>query len=62
MTATNQVASMSASGSRMNVAPTGQKRLVIVGATGMVGGERHAELCQRSIQTVMPGSRPAGSP
>jgi uncharacterized protein YbjT (DUF2867 family) len=38
MTATNHVPSMSASGSRMNVPAAGQKRLVVVGATGMVGG------------------------
>ncbi len=38
MTATNPGASMSASESSMNVPRLGQKRLVIVGATGMVGG------------------------
>src|SRR5260370_29975434 len=38
MTTTNQVSSMSASGPSRNVQTAGQKRLVIVGATGMVGG------------------------
>ncbi len=37
MTTTNQVSSMSASGPSRNVPTVGQKRLVIVGATGMVG-------------------------
>jgi uncharacterized protein YbjT (DUF2867 family) len=38
MTTANQMSSMSASGPSMNVPTVGQKRLVIVGATGMVGG------------------------
>jgi hypothetical protein len=42
MTATNQVASMSAlaasQGSSMNVPTAGPKRLVILGASGMAGG------------------------
>jgi uncharacterized protein YbjT (DUF2867 family) len=38
MTTTKQVFSMSASGTSMNDPTVGQKRLVIVGATGMVGG------------------------
>ena len=38
MTTTNQVSSMSGSGPLMTVPTVGQKRLVIVGATGMVGG------------------------
>jgi uncharacterized protein YbjT (DUF2867 family) len=38
MTTTNQVSPMTSSGPSMNVPTTGQKRLVIVGATGMVGG------------------------
>jgi uncharacterized protein YbjT (DUF2867 family) len=38
MTANNQVSSLSTSGPSPNVAKVGQTRLVIVGATGMVGG------------------------
>jgi hypothetical protein len=38
MTTTNQVSSMTASGPSMNVSTVGQKRVVIAGATGMVGG------------------------
>jgi uncharacterized protein YbjT (DUF2867 family) len=38
MTATNRVAPTSASESEINVPTVGQKNLVIVGATGMVGG------------------------
>jgi uncharacterized protein YbjT (DUF2867 family) len=38
MTESNQVSSLTASGPSLNVRAIGQKRVVIVGATGMVGG------------------------
>jgi hypothetical protein len=38
MTMTSRVGSISASESEINVRTAGQKNLVIVGATGMVGG------------------------
>jgi hypothetical protein len=40
MTTKNQAGSISASESEINVRMAGQKNLVIVGATGMVGGTR----------------------
>jgi uncharacterized protein YbjT (DUF2867 family) len=53
MTRTNQVSSMSASGPSMNVPTVGQTRVVVVGATGLVGGYavRYA-LKQPAVGTV----------
>jgi hypothetical protein len=38
MTATNQMSSMSASGPSLTASSVGHTRVVVVGATGMVGG------------------------